>query len=203
MIRNHYTRFAAATVSLTFLMAPSYAVAMTIADFSSLFSRTYLYKQAPYLASFGAPRLFDDFFAEAAEIQESTVFEKRTQAIDRYFGERSMPLKGYGALMVEVAEKYDIDWRLLPAIAVRESSGGKYACDHNPFGWASCKIDFRNIEEAIDVVGWNLGGHNPRTSHYYEGGHEEKLISYNGTIIHSYPREVLNIMDRIGALIDD
>jgi hypothetical protein len=42
-----------------------------------------------------------------------------------YFKDRSMPLEGTGMAFVLVAEKYGLDWTLLPSIAVRESSGGK------------------------------------------------------------------------------
>ena len=36
-----------------------------------------------------------------------------------------MPLFGMGMKMCKEAEKNELDWRLLPAIAVRESTGGK------------------------------------------------------------------------------
>lgn len=119
--------------------------------------------------------------------------------VDAYFAERNMPLSGYGSEFVEVAERYGIDWRLLPAIAVRESSGGKQACGNNPFGWASCRTDFDSTEEAIEYVGLNLGGENPRTATYYKNKTtREKLWSYNGTVNPKYPDEVLLIMEKIG-----
>lgn len=118
--------------------------------------------------------------------------------IDLYFKERSMPLAGYGMKMVLAAEEHGLDWRLLPAIAVRESSGGKQACGYNPFGWASCRIDFKSYGEAIETLARNLGGKNPRTAAYYSGSTEEKLHHYNGTVVPTYTREVLNIMENIG-----
>ena len=68
--------------------------------------------------------------------------DERPARIDRYFAERKMPLAGYGAKFIEAADQCNMDWRLLPAIAVRESSGGKQACGNNPFGWGSCRTDF-------------------------------------------------------------
>jgi len=126
--------------------------------------------------------------------------DNRPQQIKTYFEERKMPLSIYSEEFVRVADMYGIDWRLLPAIAVRESSGGKEMCENNPFGWGSCSINFSSIEESIDRVGWNLGGHNPNTSAYYSGDTYDKLWSYNGTVMASYPDEVIAIMDKIGAI---
>ena len=101
----------------------------------------------------------------------SQVLKARAEAIDAYFAERGMPLKGMGEKMVEEAIKNDLDWRLLPAIAVRESTGGKFECKkvpNNPFGWGSCKIGFKSNEQAIETVARNLGGNNPNTARHYD-----------------------------------
>jgi len=117
----------------------------------------------------------------------------RADKIDNYFKERNMPLYGYGKKMVEVADKNGIDWRLLPAISIRESSGGKHMCDNNPFGWGSCKITFNSIDEAIQTVGYKLNN-----LPVYKGkSTEQKLYYYNGTVIESYPSEVIEIMNKI------
>ncbi|TRZ50777.1 hypothetical protein D4R99_05540 [bacterium] len=134
--------------------------------------------------------------AETAE--KNDLLDSQAEKIDAYFKERSMPLYGFGKKMVEESLEHDLDWRLLPAIAVRESSGGKQACGHNPFGWGSCKITFKSWNEAIEVLARNLGGDNPNTSDYYSGSTKLKLHHYNGTVLASYPSEVLAIMDAIG-----
>ena len=121
---------------------------------------------------------------------------ERPARIDRYFAERNMSLAGYGNKFVEAADQCDMDWRLLPAIAVRESSGGKQACGNNPFGWASCRADFESMEKAIEIVGVNLCGFNPKTAGYYKNKTTyERLWSYNGVVNSSYPDEVLRILD--------
>ena len=107
-----------------------------------------------------------------------------------------MPLEGYGAKFVEAADQCEMDWRLLPAIAVRESSGGKQACGNNPFGWTSCRADFESIEEAIEIVGANLCGFNQRTARYYGGKNTlQKLHSYNGTVNPNYPADVMEFIE--------
>lgn len=111
-----------------------------------------------------------------------------------------MPLAGYGSKMVAEAEKNGIDWRLAAAISVRESSGGKYRCGENPFGWGSCRGDnFASLDEAIEVVSLNLGGNNPRTAYFYAGkSTKDKLESYNPpSIAPNYADEVIAIMEQI------
>ena len=131
------------------------------------------------------------------------VLKKRAEAIDAYFAERGMPLKGMGEKMVEEAIKNDLDWRLLPAIAVRESTGGKHECKrvpNNAFGWGSCKISFKSNEQAIETVARNLGGNNPNTArHYDEKTVIEILRAYNPpSIVPKYAEQVMAIMDVIG-----
>ena len=81
---------------------------------------------------------------------------------------------------------------------MRESTGGKFAYRNNPFGWGSAKIRFSDFNEAIDVVGKNLGGSNPTTASYYEGKNsKQKLYTYNGTVITGYENQVMKIMNNI------
>jgi hypothetical protein len=130
--------------------------------------------------------------------------KQKAEAINTYFRERSMPLEGTGMTFVLVAEKYGLDWTLLPAIGIRESSGGKAACGNNPFGWGSCKLhNFSSYEQAIEALGRNLGGGNPKTARYYAGNTtKEKLYYYNGTVVPTYPDEVLAIMKKIETTMD-
>lgn len=121
---------------------------------------------------------------------------KKVQKIDTYFRTRAMPLFGKGIKFVLAAEKYGIDWNLLPAIAVRESSGGKQPCGNNPFGWGDCKMNnFRSYDEAIEIVSSHLSGSKESTARYYAGKTTaEKLHNYNGKVVPTYSSEVLAIM---------
>ena len=129
----------------------------------------------------------------------------KAEAIDSYFKSRGMPLAGTGMKMVEEAEKNDIDWRLLPAIAVRESTGGKHACKRatfSAFGWGSCKINFKSHGHAIEIVAKNLGGNNPNTErHYADKTVLQILRAYNPpSIVPRYAEQVISIMETIGSL---
>ena len=135
--------------------------------------------------------------------QKAKILQVKADAIDSYFGKRNMPLEGTGAKMVEVAELHNLDWRLIPAIAVRESTGGKHQCKKvgfNPFGWASCKIGFKSYDHAIETIATNLAGKNPNTEyHYADKDTKEILQAYNPpSIVLRYAEQVMSIMDTIG-----
>ena len=122
----------------------------------------------------------------------------KAQRLDDYFNKHDMPLAGYGIEFVRAANKYNVDWRLVAAIGVRESSGGKHMMNNNPFGWGSAKIKFDDFSEAIDVVTSNLGGYNPATAQYYKDTDtKKKLWYYNGSVIKSYTKEVIGIMNMV------
>lgn len=138
------------------------------------------------------------------EEQKIKVLEAKAMAIDNYFKARNMPLEGMGMKMVEEAEKNNLDWRLIPAISVIESTGGKFACKKvkNSFlGWGSCKINFESKEKAIEIVAWNLGGNNPKTARYYQKSQDlvDLLQTYNPpSIVPNYANKVMKVMDAIG-----
>lgn len=142
--------------------------------------------------------------SEDSKVDSGAQMQKaKAEAIDAYFKERKMPLEGMGTKMVLEAEKNDLDWRLLPAIAVRESTGGKFACkkvQYSSFGWGSCKINFDSNEHAIEIVAKNLGGNNPNTAHHYEDKNTKEILrAYNPpSIVPKYAEQVMSIMNAIG-----
>ena len=134
---------------------------------------------------------------------KAQILKVEADAIDAYFAAHDMPLKGTGMTMATIADENDLDWRLLPAIAVRESTGGKSACSkvgHNFFGWASCKVGFKSDEEAIETVAKNLGGNNPTTARHYDNKTVKEILNaYNPpSIVPRYTDQVMSIMNTIG-----
>lgn len=139
------------------------------------------------------------------EDQAAIVLKARAEAIDTYFRARNMPLAGKGEKMVVEAEKNGLDWRLVAAIAVRESTGGKHACkrvENNPFGWGSCRIGFESNDHAIEVIAMNLAGKNPKTAYHYEDKDVVGILqAYNPpSIVPKYAEQVISIMDTIGEI---
>ena len=126
---------------------------------------------------------------------------KRASAIDAYFKAHKMPLEGMGMKMVEEAEKNGLDWRLLPAISIIESTGGKFTCKnatHSFMGWGSCKINFESDEQAIEIVAKNLGGKNPNTDQHYADKTTEEILRKYNSVIPTYVKKIMGVMNEIG-----
>lgn len=127
--------------------------------------------------------------------------EAKAAKIDAYFAKYDLPLAGHGMQFVLVAEKNELDPYLLPAIAMRESTGGKFIIkkNMNPFGWGSGTIKFQDFDEAIDTVGRHIGGTDPtlKTARYYANKTmKQKLLAYN-SVIPAYTEEIFSIMSKI------
>lgn len=125
--------------------------------------------------------------------------EKAAQ-VDEFFESYGAPLKGYGMKFVIEAEKNNIDWRLLPAISILESTGGKHACKRVPnsvFGYGSCKISFKSIDESIEIITGSLGGNNPNTAHHYDNKTTLQILKKYNSVIPTYSKEIVRIMKKI------
>lgn len=83
--------------------------------------------------------------------------KERIEALEGFFGELGSPLKANSETFIDVADKYNFDYKLLPAIACMESSCGKQLIEgsYNPFGWGiygNNAIYFKSYDEAIEIV---------------------------------------------------
>lgn len=67
-------------------------------------------------------------------------------------------LEPYSHYMVEASDKYDIDYRLIPAIAMKESGGGNAIKEttHNAWGFENGRTVFDSWQSAIDTVAKTL-----------------------------------------------
>lgn len=82
----------------------------------------------------------------------------RSILIGNFFKDYKSILSDHGQVFVDVADKYNLDYRLLPAIAMQESNGGKKVIknSYNPFGYGiygDLVVRFKSWEEAIEMVG--------------------------------------------------
>lgn len=96
-------------------------------------------------------------------ITTETVTQKdaRAKIIEDFFNARQAPLANYGDTFVQAADKYSLDYRLLPAIAMQESNGGKKVIEesYNPFGfgiYGEKVTRFSSWEEGINQVAKTL-----------------------------------------------
>lgn len=90
--------------------------------------------------------------------QEIVYADGRAKIIEDFFKNYKSPLSEQNQLFIEIADKYQLDYRLLPAISMQESNGGRKIIEgsYNPFGYGIYGISvirFRSWEEAIERVG--------------------------------------------------
>ncbi len=84
--------------------------------------------------------------------------DARPKIIENFFKGYQSPLANFSDTFVSVADKYKLDYKLLPSIAMQESKGGQRVIDnsYNPFGYGiygDLVIRFSTWEQAIERVG--------------------------------------------------
>lgn len=96
---------------------------------------------------------------EEANISQDIISaDGRAKIIDNFFKRYKSSLADLGPVFIQVSDKYQLDYRLLPAIAMQESNGAKKMIDgsYNPFGYGiygTLVVKFRSWDEAIERVG--------------------------------------------------
>lgn len=88
---------------------------------------------------------------------EIEVKDARVEIIKQYMESYKSPLTPYAAKIVEIADKYSLSYKLIPAIAQQESNLCKRIPpgSHNCWGWgihSASNLGFDSYEEAIETV---------------------------------------------------
>ena len=91
-----------------------------------------------------------------AQVIATQIDDPRPIIVERFLA--GTPLEPHAEYIVEVSDKYGIDYRLIPAIAMKESGGGAAVdlASHNAWGFENGKTYFPSWEYAIDRVGSTL-----------------------------------------------
>lgn len=98
--------------------------------------------------------------------------EVKVAKIRTYLEGRNSPLAEYAEEFVKAADKYGIDYRIVAAISIIESGGGKNNFrPYNAWGWG--KKGFANWTEGIWAVSAGIG------KYYSKGLTTPRLISYS------------------------
>lgn len=87
--------------------------------------------------------------------------DARAKIVEDFFKRYKSLLSNHSETFIQVADKYSLDYRLLPAIAMQESNGAKKVIkdSQNPFGYGiygSLVLKFSSWEESIERVGQAL-----------------------------------------------
>ena len=80
----------------------------------------------------------------------------RPYIVERFL--EKTPLESYAKLIVDTSDKYDIDYRLIPAIAMKESGAGIAARSesYNAWGFENGRTNFESWEQSIEIVAKTL-----------------------------------------------
>ena len=73
--------------------------------------------EAPTDSSYTAPN--------STLVVDGLTAQQRANQIDAFYTQRGVPLAGYGMVMVNDADKYGIDWRIVASIGYLESTGDR------------------------------------------------------------------------------
>ena len=119
--------------------------------------------------------------------------DPRLESLKRFFQKTSCPAVKYVTAFVEAADRYDLDWRLLPSISYVESTGGKSAPNNNLFGWDSGRAQFRSPAASIHEVGYQLS----HSALYRDKDTDGILATYNSNA--EYVAKVKAVMRSIAA----
>ena len=117
----------------------------------------------------------------------------QVENVRAYLVQRNSPLAQYAQEIVKAANEYGIDYRLVPAISIIESSGGIHTFrTYNAWGWG--KKNFSSWEEGIWAVSKGLG------NYYAKGLNTPQKISvyYCPPSAGEWARKVSFVMKQIG-----
>jgi len=129
------------------------------------------------------------------------VREARVDVLNDFFAKYNSPLAAYAGDIVDAADRYSLDYRLLPAIAMQEST----LCHRIPknsfncwgFGIYGGKVKrFTSFSEAIETISKTL------SEKYHQQGlqnPEEIMSKYTPANTNDWAGNVSYVMDRIGA----
>ncbi len=130
----------------------------------------------------------------AAVASDSTlplVEDPRGVRLEAFFKAYDCPGPFHVEEYLRAADSHALDYRLLPAISLVESTCGAFERMNNRWGWDSVQSGFSSVPAGIDYITEQLA-ENPR----YKGKTvKEKLFTYNP--YPQYVRQVVRLMHEI------
>lgn len=160
------------------------------------FSKTNIYAadtQLNFKGNLKLPKFENIPLTLIEKIKSTKIDTNRYKSVQTYLQRRNSPLASKAGFIVQCAKYYGIDYRLVAAISIVESSGGIHTYrPYNAWGWggANSAFTFRNWEEAIITVSKGLAG-------YYDRGADtpiEIAPTYNPHTPKDWSQKVTYIM---------
>jgi hypothetical protein len=119
-------------------------------------------------------------------------FDLRSTILRKFLKDHNCANQDYAEMMIAEADTHGLDWRLMPAISLVETGGGRTGKGNNLFGWSNGKTKFRSFGESIHEVASALSIARPYIGKNTEG----KLLAFN-TERTDYSAIVMAIMKQI------
>lgn len=118
--------------------------------------------------------------------------DARCKSLRAFFERYESPLVTHSADFLQAADRHRLDWRLLPAIAMVESSGGKHCEGFNPFGWDGGKARFRSFPHGIRRVAGRFA-----RSRIYRGKTPREILTRYNPGQEAYAPKVVAFMEEL------
>lgn len=135
------------------------------------------------------------------------VRETRVAVIEAYFARRNAPLADIAQDFIDISERYGLDWRLLPAISIIESSGGLRIPNdsYNPYGWGCSStgacLRFHGWRSATEAVAAGLSnGRAYERWRQAKGNYGLLADRYNGGDTIAWLRHLESQIEALGGL---
>jgi|GEM_PF-1741759 len=105
----------------------------------------------------------------------SALEDRRHAKLETFFQSFGCPAPHHVKEYVGAADTYAIDYRLLPAISVLESTCGIYQRQNNRWGWASARKGFSSFRAGLEYIAHQLAS----GRYYKDKTLAEKVRMYN------------------------
>ncbi len=131
------------------------------------------------------------FGLESAHGAFGSVRDPRISMLEKFFDAYACPAPHYSADYIRAADTHNLDYRLLPAISLVESTCGVYERSNNRWGWNSGKKAFASIPSGIYFITSQLA----HGIYYRNKKTPAKLLMYNP--VPQYSVQVQRLMRQI------
>jgi hypothetical protein len=94
--------------------------------------------------------------SQVPQVRQNPSDDPRLNTLRHFFLTLNCPLAPVVDVFLAEADSHNLDWRLLPSLAVIESGGGKVSRGNNIFGWNNGHASFPTLGAAIHQVAKTL-----------------------------------------------
>ena len=130
-------------------------------------------------------------YANAVTENPPVLRDNRYDRLENFFQSFGCPTPHYVSDYLGAADSYAIDYRLLPAISVLESTCGIYQRLNNRWGWDSARKGFSSFRAGLQYIARQLS----EGRFYKNKSLDEKVRMYNPNP--QYARQVKKLMLKI------